>query len=83
MSSRNYLSFDDMCWPNPDPDEDFLTSVRYDPKPEQINYLMSVLGAYWQLVHDAQRVRNSKIARIRKHAVAARATADTTEVEHG
>lgn len=72
MASQTYLNFDGMCWPNPDDPLDRAWNIQHNPTPEGLNYLISVLGAYRQLVYQSQRERNARVASIRKHAKAAR-----------
>lgn len=64
--SKTYLSFDGMCWPNPDDPREVEWRLRYgQPTRQDLLCAASFIGAYQQLVNDPQRVRNSKVTRIR------------------
>lgn len=61
------LQFDGMNWPDPRDPDDVQWRLRYGEltKADRM-WCASVLGAYRQLVDDPQRIRNAKIAGLRK-----------------
>lgn len=64
---RTFLTFDGMCWPHPDDPYEVEWALRYgQPTERQLLVAASFIESYRQLVYDPQRVRNSKIAGIRR-----------------
>jgi hypothetical protein len=62
-----------MAWPNPDDPGEVQWRLRYStPTRSDLLFAASVLAAYSQLVEDSQRVRNEKVAGIRRVTVVAR-----------
>lgn len=64
--SRNY-SFDDMCFPLPDPDLEY--ALRYSTKVlsrEDMLYLASVLNVYRALINKTQKDRNYVCKRLKE-----------------
>lgn len=65
-ASRSYVHFDDMTWPHPHDPTDVEWRLRYgEPTRSDLLVAASYIGAYRQLVDDAQRVRDRKIQGIR------------------
>ena len=77
--AKAFLSFDGMCWPNPEHAESLDWRVRYAPehltRGEHLT-LASIAAAYCELVAMPQRKRNRRIAQIR----AACASSDSRKV---
>lgn len=67
MSANPYLHFDTMTWPHPDDPSMVESRLRYgQPTKTDLLVAASFIAAYRQLVADPRRVRNAKIAGIRR-----------------
>lgn len=69
VGGRTHLHFDGMAWPNPTDPTEVQWRLRYG-KPTRSDLLLAAshMSAYTQLVYDPQRIRNEKIASLRKLA---------------
>lgn len=61
------LSFDGMTWPNPDDPTDLEWRLRYGTlAPPDLHLAAEIVAAYKYLVTEPQRVRNVRVAQIRR-----------------
>lgn len=62
-----HLFFNGMSWPNPADPHEVQYALRYGtPTREQLLLAATFIGAYQQLVEDPRRVRDQKVAGIRR-----------------